>query len=46
MSGRVMRFDAARVEEKVSRIRTASNGKGDVRLRGVGGLGVMKGKMK
>ena len=44
MIGRVMRFDATRGEGKVSRIRMASNRKGDVRLQGVRGLGVMKGK--
>ena len=44
MIGRVMRFDATRGEGKVSRIRMASTRKGDVRLQGVRGLGVMKGK--
>ena len=45
-SGWLKHLDAARDEEKVSRIRTASNGKGAVSLQGVGGLGVMKGKKK
>ena len=44
--GRLKRLQRVRVEEEVPRIRTVLDRKGAVRLQGVRGLGVMKGKLK